>query len=72
MAAEADIEYAQRLNPTTQRMQDCVIATCCDSGEASEPIWGHTTASVKRALASLKDCDCGQSFHKGSKGEDDD
>jgi hypothetical protein len=40
---------------------DCVYAECCESGEESGPIWGHGEASVKRALATLREnCDA---FH---------
>ena len=73
MAAYAEIEFTQAENPETGRMQDCVIASCCDSDSVTEPIWGHGPASIRRALATLsEDCDCGQSFHKRAEDEDDD
>jgi hypothetical protein len=51
--------------------QDCVYATCSESGVMVGPIWGHSDASVKRALAELTEtCTCGAGFHSES-GEDD-
>jgi hypothetical protein len=72
MASFAEIEFTQRENPATGRMQDCVIASCTEVDNDSEPVWGHGSASVKRALASLKECPCGESFHKAADDEDED
>ena len=71
MASEAEIEFTKREHPDSGRMQDCVIATCTASEESTDPVWGHGVASVRRALAMLKDCDCGERYHKASNGEDE-
>lgn len=44
--------------------QNCVYAMCHGSGVNVGPIWGHTTAAVKRVLATLtENCDCPAEFH---------
>jgi len=71
MASEADIDFEERVNPSTGRLQKCVIATCCKSEESTDPVWGEGVRSVRRALALLSaDCGCGESYHMASNGED--
>ena len=55
-----EITYRQEENEDG-REQDCVYATCEDSGATCGPIWGHSDASVKRALATLSE-EC-EGFH---------
>lgn len=56
----AEINYTSEENEYG-REQDCVYATCCQSDVTAGPIWGHSEASVKRALATLSE-EC-QAFH---------
>ena len=77
--ATATIEKTQAKNANGY-LQDCVIATCDDSGDSTpkeyvseneSPIWGHTYKSVRRALIVLsEECSCGARYHKASDGED--
>lgn len=57
----ASIDYTEEENEDG-RMQDCVYATCGETGETAGPIWGHSDASVKRALATLAE-NCEDCFH---------
>lgn len=44
--------------------QLCLWAKCSYSGKTTGPVWGHSDASVRRALATLSsDCECGRRFH---------
>ena len=62
MKHDAEINYTSEENEDG-REQDCVYATCCDTGAKTGPIWGHGDASVKRALAQLSE-ECGTgAFH---------
>lgn len=46
------------------RLQDCVYVQCLESGHVTGPVWGHSAASVRRALAELtSECQCGATFH---------
>jgi uncharacterized protein (DUF2461 family) len=44
--------------------QPCVYVQCQLSEHSVGPIWGHSDASVKRALATLTtECECPARFH---------
>ena len=61
------IEYASEENDDGIEV-DCVYVTCTRSGDEVGPIWGHSEASVKRALATLsEECSCGAGFHLQSQ-----
>ena len=61
-----EVDYTTHENETGYE-QDCIFATCEESGFNVGPVWGHGDASVKRALALLSEsCPCGAGFHKDS------
>ena len=61
--SEAHIDYTEEENDRG-RMADCVIAECLESGDRTEPVWGHGERSVKRALATLTEhCSCRANYH---------
>jgi hypothetical protein len=63
MTNTASIEFTDEDNDDGYG-QDCVYATCNESGDVVGPIWGHGDNSVKRALATLtEECSCGADFH---------
>jgi hypothetical protein len=67
----AEIDFLDEVN-SNGNMQNCVFATCNESGDVVGPIWGHGPASVKRALAQLSEtCSCGNSYHKAADEEDE-
>ena len=71
MAEYADIEFTDAEDEHGIE-RDCVIATCHASGESTEPVWGHSGRSVRRALAELSEnCSCGARFHKAAGEEDE-
>ncbi len=50
--------------------QFCVYAECLYSGDRIGPIWSHSRAAVRRALATLTEqCGCGRKFHKHRRTE---
>ena len=62
--APAVVYFTQAPNDTGTR-QLCVIVECIYAGSRAGPVWSHSSAAVKRALATLtKKCECGRSFHK--------
>lgn len=67
--AFAEVEVTTALN-NQGREQECVYATCIDSGVQVGPVWGTGEGSVRRALAELtEECNCGASFHLMDKEE---
>jgi hypothetical protein len=69
--ASAEIDFTKRPRAEGGPEQDCVIATCLEGQFESEPVWGHSHRSVRRALAQLsEDCPCGARFHEAANGED--
>ena len=65
--SKASINYTEEENEE-DRIQDCIYATCEVSGDAVGPVWGHSEASVKRALATLtEECSCGAGFHHSAE-----
>lgn len=57
----AQIDYTREENEEG-REQDCVYATCNETDETAGPVCGHSEASVKRALAMLRE-QCEDVFH---------
>ena len=61
--APAIVHYTSETNDRGHK-QICVIAECGWSNQRVGPIWGHTDAAVKRALATLsQQCECPARFH---------
>lgn len=59
----ATIDYTQAKNGQGY-MNDCVYATCDETGDKVGPVWGSGPRSVKRALCLLsEDCSCGARWH---------
>lgn len=70
MKVPADVDYTSETNDRGSN-QDCVYVTCSESGCTIGPIWGHSDASVKRALAELTEtCPCGAAFHSDGVNDD--
>jgi hypothetical protein len=70
----ADIEFLYEPDPCNSKSQGkpYITATCQESGEVTDPVYGHGVRSVKRALATLsEECSCGSKFHKASNEEDE-
>lgn len=60
----ASVKYTSEENDAGYE-QDCVYATCGQSGLVVGPIWGHSERSVARALATLTEkCSCNARFHE--------
>ncbi len=48
----------------------CVYVECRRSAVLVGPVWGHGVASVRAALAALRQhCGCGAAVHRGDKHE---
>lgn len=46
------------------KSQICIYAVCGMSDDEVGPIWGHSDAAVRRALATLTaECDCPARYH---------
>jgi len=64
ITAPAVVYFTQAKNEAGKK-QLCCFAECVYGGTRVGPIWSHTSASVRRALATLTQrCDCGRKFHK--------
>lgn len=64
ICAPTTVLFTQDKNEDGEK-QLCVFAQCHYSGHVHGPIWGHSDASVRRCLASMKnECPCGRRFHK--------
>lgn len=62
--APAIVHFTQAKN-NKGRLQICVYAECLYGGVRIGPIWSHTDAAIRRALATLtKHCSCGRPYHK--------
>ena len=67
--APATVQFTSEKNDKGEK-QSCVFAQCQFSGHGVGPIWGHSDASVKRALATLtEECDCPAQFHQNKEQE---
>jgi hypothetical protein len=65
--APATVLFTSEKNDEGKR-QTCVFAQCHFSGNGVGPIWGHSDASVKRALATLtEECDCPAQYHQNKE-----
>lgn len=62
--APATIYFGTARN-ALKALQPCVWAECAYSEARAGPIWGHTDAAVRLALAALSNtCDCGRRLHR--------
>ena len=63
--ARAIVRYHEERNPRNKNICPCVSVMCLFTGHRVGPIWGHSTTSVRRALAELtSQCPCRRRFHK--------
>lgn len=57
------VAFTQALNERGL-MADCVILTCNESEESTQPIWGQSPKSIKRGLAIMsRTCGCHATWH---------
>jgi hypothetical protein len=64
IVAPATVFFTQFPNDRGHK-QLCVFAECHYGGTRVGPVWSHSDAAIRRALATLTlKCDCGRSFHK--------
>jgi len=62
--APAMIAWSSATNDR-DKVQKCIFATCLFSDQTVGPIWGHSDATMRRALATLtKECECPSKFHQ--------
>ena len=58
------IVYFRHAKNEKGHKQTCVYAECELGGTVIGPVWGHTDASVKKAMSTLtRKCDCPSKFH---------
>jgi hypothetical protein len=62
--APATVIFGQAVNEDRHK-QICIWTRCDFSGVTIGPIWSHTDAAIRRALATLTQyCDCPATYHK--------
>ncbi len=63
--APSRLIFRTELNPISDKKLPCVYAKCLQSDRVVGPIWSHTAAGIKRALATLTAvCECPAKFHE--------
>jgi len=68
--AGATVYFGSAINPKVSKKQACVVVECRASGKRIGPVWGHSQASVRAALALLTEaCDCPANYHRGDQYE---
>lgn len=66
----AEVEHTSEENEDG-REQECIIVTCTKSGDEAQA-WGHSEASLKRALSELtEECSCGATWHYDESEEEE-
>lgn len=65
--APAMVQFTQAENDRG-RAQACIFVQCVFSERRVGPIWGHSDASLRRALAMLtRSCDCPARYHRAQE-----
>lgn len=63
-SAPAHVIFSRAKN-STGKQQICVYAECLYGGARVGPVWGHTDATIRRALATMTEqCPCQRLFHR--------
>jgi hypothetical protein len=63
--APASVHFTQQPDGK-DHLRPCVFVTCTRSSQRVGPTWGHSDASLRRALATLTaECECRASYHRG-------